>query len=253
MLEKTQGVVLRLLRYQDEMVIADIYTASRGALGFLVRMPRSRKNTLRTMLLRPLNIVELEFDYRPAQNLQRLRSVQMGVAYRFLPYEPMKETVALFLSEFLYHALKNEDRNMPLFQYLKSGLLWFDEARSGTANFHLVFLMRLTRFLGFWPDIPDWHKPERPWRGRFRMQGFFDLRDGVMMSEPPMHDAYLSLEESAAAPFILRMDFHTIHLYRLSREQRNRILDVLTVYYRLHVAEFPELKSPAVLREVIGG
>lgn len=252
MLEKTQGIVLHLLRYQDDSVIADIYTASRGALGFLVRMPRSRKNALRTMLLRPLNILELEFDYRPNQNLQRLRSVQTGVAYHSLPYEPMKEAVALFLSEFLYHALKNEDRNMPLFQYLKSGLQWFDEARTGTANFHLVFLMRLTRFLGFWPDISVGHRLDRPQHGHFRMQGFFDLRDGVMSAQPPLHDAYLSLEESAAAPFILHMDFHTIHLYRLSREQRNRILEVLTVYYRLHVAEFPELKSLGILREVIG-
>ncbi len=253
MLEKTEGIVLRMVKYQDDSVIADIYTASRGAMGFLVRMPRSRKSPLRTMLLRPMSILELEFDYRAGQNLQRLRNAQISVPYHSLPYEPMKETVALFLAEFLYHALKHEDRNVPLFLYLRNGLQWFDEAHSGTANFHLVFLMRLTRFLGFWPDIPGGHLAGRPQQGRFCMQGFFDLKEGVMADQPPMHGAYLSLGESAVAPFILRMNFHTIHLYRLNGDQRNRILDILTDYYRLHVPEFPQLKSLGILKEIVRG
>ena len=107
----------------------------------------------------------------------------MGVAYRFLPYEPMKETVALFLSEFLYHALKNEDRNMPLFQYLKSGLLWFDEARSGTANFHLVFTTRLCHLIGFHVD-----------NQAYRQGMQFDISEGVFTALPIYHPYYLTAE-----------------------------------------------------------
>ena len=48
----------------------------------------------------------------------------------------------------------------------------------------------------------------------------------------------------------MRMDFPTMHLYRLSRQERNRIIDVLLQYYRLHIPQFPELKSLAVLQEL---
>ncbi len=249
MIEKTQGLVLHVLKYGDDSVIADIYTASYGALGFLVRLPRNRKSTIRTLLLRPLSILDLEFDYRPQQNLQRLQGMQVAVPYRSLPYEPIKESVALFLAEFLYHTLKHEARNPDLFQYLTTGLQWFDETRSGVANFHLLFLIRLTRFLGFWPNVEEGPLPDK--RRGVQRDAYFDLRDGVMSETIPPHNAFLSPQESAMTPFLLRMTFHTVHLFRMNREQRNRILEVLTIYYRLHVPEFPELKSLEILREVV--
>jgi DNA repair protein RecO (recombination protein O) len=46
------------------------------------------------------------------------------------------------------------------------------------------------------------------------------------------------------------MDFPTMHLYRLNRTDRNRIVDVLLHYYQLHIPQFPELKSISVLQEL---
>lgn len=46
------------------------------------------------------------------------------------------------------------------------------------------------------------------------------------------------------------MNFPTMHLYRLSRHDRNRIVSVLLAYYRLHIPQFPELKSLQVLQEL---
>ena len=56
----------------------------------------------------------------------------------------------------------------------------------------------------------------------------------------------------AALPKLLRMNLRNMHRFRLNRQQRNRILDVLTLYYQLHVPEFRNLRSLAVLREVLG-
>jgi DNA repair protein RecO (recombination protein O) len=41
-----------------------------------------------------------------------------------------------------------------------------------------------------------------------------------------------------------------MHLFRLSRSERNRILELLLTYYRLHLPAFPELRSLSVLREL---
>lgn len=57
--------------------------------------------------------------------------------------------MALFLSEFLYRAVREEAENRPLFAYLQHSIIWLDECGGGFANFHLVFLMRLSRFWGF--------------------------------------------------------------------------------------------------------
>ena len=48
MQEKTQGVVLRTLKYNDNSLIVDIYTATRGTVSFMVKLPKSRNCLLYT-------------------------------------------------------------------------------------------------------------------------------------------------------------------------------------------------------------
>ena len=246
MLERTRGIVLHTLKYDDSQVIADIFTESRGSVAFLVRMPRSRKSKVRSVLLRPLSILELDFDFRPQHGLQRIREMRVETPYDSLPYHPVKCALALFLSEFLHHALRGEGGNALLFHYLAYGLRWLDEARGGgLANFHLVFLVRMLRFLGFWPNVDEVG-------GVPSGACVFDLREGVLCRAVPSHDDYLPPDEARLVPLFLRLDYGTMHRLKMSREQRRRALEVIIEYYRLHVPEIPELKSVAVLQDMLG-
>lgn len=220
MLEKTRGIVLHTLRYTDSKVIVTMFTEARGAVSFMVRMPHSRRSVMQNVLLTPLSLLEVDIDYQETARLQRLVDVRVDEPYQSLPYHPMKQTIALFLSEFLYYSLREEQRNPELYDYLESSLLWLDNRSERYANFPLTFLIRLSRFLGFWPDTEEAQKV---------------LRQG----------------EDTLVPLMLRMDFPTMHLFRFTREQRQRLMQVLNDYYRLHVPHFPELKSMAILREVL--
>lgn len=241
MLETTKGIVLHYNRYNDDSAIVDIFTQSRGSVSFLVRDRRGqRKSSLHTTLLRPLNIVELVFDYRTSASLQRLQELHIAHCYTSLPYNPIKETVALFLSEFLHNVLRSEVKNDDLYHYILYSLQWFDTTTDGMANFHIAFLIRLTHYLGFWPNIDTKN-----------MLPFFDLKDSIATDTEPSHNFFLKGEEAAKLPLFLRMNIRNMHSFRLSRSQRNRILDVLTAYYKLHVPEFRDLRSLAVLREVL--
>ena len=242
MLETTHGIVLHYNRFGDDRAIVDIFTRSRGSVSFLVRDRRQqRKGGLHATLLRPLNIVELVFDYRPSLSLQRLQELHIAHCYTSLPYDPIKETVALFLSEFLHGALRSEVQNEDLYHYILYSLQWFDAATEGLGNFHIAFLIGLTHYLGFWPNIDTRIPPP-----------FFDLKDSVATDAEPSHNLFIKGEEAAAMSRLLRMNMRNMHKFRLTRQQRNRILDVLTVYYQLHVPEFRNLRSLAVLQEVLG-
>jgi DNA repair protein RecO (recombination protein O) len=148
--------------------------------------------------------------------------------------------MALFLSEFLYYALRNEQPSISLFSYLANGLEWLDMSRKEYSNFHLVFLLRLTRFLGFWPNVENYHEDD-----------FFDLLSSQYTRVRPPHGFYLIPEEACLVPLFLRMSYPTMHLFRMNHVQRGRFLDVLNSYYRLHIPDFPVLKSVAVLRDVL--
>lgn len=245
MWETTEGIVLRTQKYGDDRLIANVYTASRGMVGFLLRARRAEKT-----LLRPLGIVELNFDFRPRQELQHTREIRSSLTYSSLMFDPLKEMLAIFLAEFLSHVLRSEGPNTALYTYLRHSLQWLDAATRGVPNFHVALLIHMSRHLGFWPDVDT---DKRPHDQRERSHGLllFDMQEGTMCDTLPRHGQYLSADESKFVPTLLRMDFHTLHLFRFTRAQRNRLLDVLLEYYRMHIPEIPELKSLPVLREVL--
>lgn len=242
MAEKTRGIVLRALKYDDQSLIVDMFTEQSGVVPFLVRLPRSRKATVRAVQFRPLTLLQLDYDYRQRAVLQRLRDVQIGYVYTSLPYEPVKAGIALFLAEFLYYALRREAANPLLYAYLDHSLQWLDRCNGDMANFHLVFITRLTRFLGFYPNVESYCGGD-----------YFDLQNGCFTALRPCHNACLEPEEAALVPLLIRMRYATMDRFVLNRHHRNRYLEVLNAYYRLHIPDFPDLKSLGVLSQVFGG
>lgn len=239
MQEKTCGVVLRTIRYNDNALVVDVYTETRGIVPFLVKIARSRKSSLKSVLFRPLSILEIDFEYRRKSELQRIADVRFAYTYISLPYHPYKSSIALFLVEFLSRVLKHEAENPPLFAYLLHSLQWLDASERAFSNFHLVFITRLTRFLGFYPNVETYHKGD-----------WFDMRNACFVSGQPLHQAFLRPEEASVIPLFMRMNYDSMRFFVMNRHDRDRYIEVLNDYYRLHVPEFPELKSLDVLKEV---
>lgn len=242
MMSKTEAIVLHSLKYGDGQLIVDMFTRCYGRVSFIVSLPRSSRSKMKKQFFQPLTLLNIETDIRPQQQLQKLGEVSFLCPLPSLLCEPSKLSISLFLSEFLYHALRDEQQSEPLFDYVKSGIEWLDARTGSISNFHLVFLMRLSRFLGFYPNLDD-----------YRLGCCFDLRQSIFTTQPPAHHDYLMPQEAEHICLLMRMDFSTMHLFQLSRIQRNRILEILLLYYRLHLPALPELRSIAVLHELFNG
>lgn len=240
MLQKTLGIVLHTLKYKDTSIIVDVYTEVAGRASFMVSVPRSRKSTLKSVLFQPLALVELEADFRPTVTIYKIKEAKSFYPFATLPYNPYKSAIALFLSEFLYRAVREEAENRPLFAYLRHSIIWLDECGTGFANFHLVFLMRLSRFLGLYPNLEDYHRGD-----------YFDMRNACFTAlRPQLHSDYIVPEEASRLTQLMRMNYETMHLFSMSRAERTRCLTIMNEYYRLHLPDFPMLKSLEVLSEL---
>lgn len=239
MLTKTQAIVLHSLKYGETRIIVDMFTKSHGRLSFIVSMPKTAKGKMKKQLFQPLTLLEIETDVRPRLSLQKLKDVRLSYPFTSIPFEPHKLSISLFVSEFLYYALRDEQQNAPLFDYVTGGIQWLDGCQARYANFHLVFLMRLSRFLGFYPNLEDYVPGD-----------CFDLRESVFCAQVPLHHDFLQPQEAEKLQLMMRMDFPTMHLFRMSHNERNRLLEVALMYYRLHLPDFPEMKSLAVLQEL---
>ncbi len=239
MFQKNTGIVLHTIKYNDTSIIVDIYTKQNGRMSFLATIPRSKKAAVKTVLFQPLSVVEFETDYRPNVNLNRIREVKSILPFQSIPYHPYKSAIALFIAEFLYRALREEATNAPLFAYLHNSIEWLDACNKDFANFHLVFLMRLSRFLGLYPNIEDYHPGD-----------YFDLINACFTSLPPMHHAFIRPDEAHSLLQLMRMNYETMHLFGMNRTERNRCLSIINDYYRLHLPDFPVLKSIEILQEL---
>ena len=153
LLTKTEAIVLHALKYGETRIIVDMFTREQGRLSFVVSQPRSERSRIKKQYLQPLTLLQLECDVRPQQQLQKVRDAALLAPLPSLLSDAKKLTIGLFIAEFLYHALKSEQQNRPLFDYVRYSIEWLDGCTSAFANFHLVFLMRLSRFLGFYPNL----------------------------------------------------------------------------------------------------
>ena len=239
MLTKTQAIVLHSLKYGETRLIVDMFTRSQGRQSFIVSIPKSVKGKIKKHLFQPLTLLEIEYDLRPKLQLQKLSDVRLASPFSSIPFDPNKLSISLFIAEFLYYALRSEQRNEPLFDYIVNSIQWLDAQTNRFANFHLVFLMRLSRFLGFYPNLDHYQAGD-----------YFDLRESVFLPVPPVHRDFLHPQEAEKIQLMMRMDFPTMHLFRMSHQERNRLLEVSLIYYRLHIPDFPELKSVSVLQEL---
>ena len=159
MLIKTNGIVLSKLKYRDNDLIVKCYTNQRGVVSYLLRgVLKSKRGSAKTAYFQPLSQLQIEENYRANQSLQYISDVKLNIVYQSLHSNILKSSIVMFLSEVLSSVLKEEERNDHLYDYLETSLVWLDHEDDFT-NFHLLFLLNLTRYLGFYPDVSTVENP----------------------------------------------------------------------------------------------
>ena len=238
MLYKTEGIVLSNAGYNDKYAITPLYT--RFWPCFLPAAQNTRPAFKdQHGAFTPLSILNMEVEHLPLRDIQRLKEVDRQTLLFEIGSNPVKVSLTLFLSEFLSKVLRETDNNEVLFDYLKQAIEVLERTKRGLANFHLTFLLGLTRFLGIYPNLENYT------RGCY-----FDMLNGEFTYRSPTHQYLLNERESAYLHLLTRINFSNMHLFRLSRNDRNLIIDRLLTYYRLHLYDFQSIRSLEVLREL---
>ena len=239
MVEKLEGIVLRTRKYSDGLMIADIYTAQYGRMSFLLPVSHSKRSKVRSVLFQPLSMLSFTATVKSGNNLSRIGEAQPAAMYSSVQNDVVKSSIALFLAELLTFALRESGRDESLYTFLDRSFTLFDHLEQGYADFHLVFMVQLLRFLGIYPNVDE-----------FAQGCYFDLAQGCAVREHPLHPNFLLPEDAACFVGLLGVGYDSMHRLELNRKLRGEYLATLSLYYRLHIPEFPELRSAAVLREL---
>lgn len=241
MILRTRAIVLRSYKYGESQVIVDMLTCELGRLSFIASVSKSPRARLRNNFFQPLSLLEINFDYRERSKMQRFKEVHIAVPYMSIPFDGAKLAIGHFLAEFVLYATRSEQSNTILYSFVETSLLLLDSIERSYANFHLVFMLRLTRYIGFFPNLSD-----------AAAGYFFDMRNACFSQSAPSHSDFLYPAEATKLTMLMRMRYETMYLFSMSRAERNRCVELILAFYRLHVPNFPELKSWPVLKELFG-
>tara|TARA_R110002126_G_scaffold130350_3_gene273631 strand:+ start:1880 stop:2608 length:729 start_codon:yes stop_codon:yes gene_type:complete len=233
----TKAIVFSAIKYGDTSLIVKAYTASDGIKSYLLRgVLASKKGKLKSAYFQPLTQLEIVANHKNKGTLETIKEAKVFYHYQTLYADMAKNAMTLFLAELLGNSIREEEQNEDLFEYLIASLQWLDMNKD-VANFHLYFMLSLTRFLGFYPDVYQIDKP------------YFDLLEGEFVAVESLNPI-LRGENIYYFKTFLGINFDAMHTVKMKKTNRQELLKSLILYFELHLQGFRKPKSLAVLNEV---
>lgn len=238
-MNQTQQIILfNRVMYNDNSYIATGYARALGITSFIVK-GGIKKTPLRQALMQPLSLIDITLTHSTRNRLPYAKESKIRYNYKNLPFHPIKGSVALFIAEVLSHTLKESAPDHNLFDFIEQSLIFFDETTEKFGNFHLVFLCKLTRFMGFSPNSENYK--ENYW---------FDLSNGLFTPQPEQLSTNLHPSETKLFYQLLNVNYKNAETLKMSRNERNTLTEHLLSYYKLHIPEFGTIKSLEVLQQL---
>jgi len=232
---KTKAIVISSLKYQEKSLIVKCFTLSDGLKSYFVRDAfSSRKSNQKIAYFQPLSILEIEAIHKNKGTLESFKEIKIATPFHSIHSDVVKSTIVMFVSEILNTSIQEEEKNEALFNFLETALNWLDN-HNEISNFHLILLLEITKYLGFYPDISNMENR------------FFEMTEGVFS---PFH-AISSLTEHETILFkkLIALKFEnnqkSFHVI-----ERQLLLKILIDYYSFHLDGFRKPKSIEVLKEV---
>jgi DNA repair protein RecO (recombination protein O) len=205
----------------------------------MIRGVRKRKAKIRSAHLQHLTLVEIETNFRSRKNIQHLTSLKIIDPFRDIPFNIKKSSIIIFLNEILTRVIREEEANKNLFGFIYNGIRFLDLTEESFALFHHLFLIQLTRFLGFYPENKNHLKPN------------FNLEEGVFTNDSGPSGLIANATLSDHFKKLLNTPFEAIHEVSVPLQIRNELLDMILDYYKYHLPGITHFKSHLILSEVL--
>ena len=223
---ETPAIVISTIKYGDSSLIANCYTKSNGVKGYMLNgILKSKKRNINKALFQPFSLISIISDHRKKEKLNYIKEVRVNKPITSIHNSILKTSITLFLSEVLKSVLQEEGgRNENLYNFLETMALWLDR-NNANPNFHIKFLIELTRYMGFYPNSSNIHYQ------------CFDLSTGCFTNNSNSKNILLG-KDLKNFKKILGMNFEGIEMLNWNKSVRNSLLNEIIRYYSIHLQRF---------------
>jgi len=237
MIVTTKAIVLNSIKYGDNNLIVRCYTENEGTKSYLLRgILSSKKGKLKSAYFQPLTQLKITANHNNKGLLNSIKEVEIINHYKTIFTNITKQSIVFFLSEILTFSIQEEEENKGLYEYIEASLIWLDTHQK-TTNFHLLFLLNLTKYLGFYPEA------------KLSYLDYFDLQEGQFLKYQPKFN-FISGTDLVAFKKILGINFEALDKVEFNAKSRQQVLSILIQYFELHLSGFRKPKSLEVLKAI---
>ena len=238
-MHQSRAIVLRQIKYSETSLILKIYTEKEGLLSFIAKGVRGKKGKLRSAQFQALNLLDLSYRETRKSELRQIVDLKVIDPFTDLPFNPIKRTIAIFIAELIQNAIKEQEPNKKLFEFLYNSIHWIDLSKQSYSHFHLLFMIKFTKYLGFYPMLEG-----------YKDALYFDLQQGVFSSVRPHNTHYIDSEELNAWKQLVNAKLESNNSLIFSNTLNRKLLQTMLLYYKLHLIHFKELNSHYILQSV---
>ena len=231
MTESTSGICLHYYKYSDSSVVAKIFTEKFGLRSFILKGGRSKKSKNKLNLLQSLNIVQLELTNYNKRQLQYIKEINKSEKFCHNVLDMNKRFIALFISEILLKVLVDSEKSDSTYKFVLKSIFMINQKRSLSKNFSILFLLKLSAYLGFYPNSEYYERK------------FFNLETGEFSNQL----SYYCLSGENKKYLALLLNNREIDI---PYKNRKELLKSLQRYYSLHHYNIDNLKSYDVIESL---
>jgi DNA repair protein RecO (recombination protein O) len=239
MIGKTSGLVLHSIPYGETSLVVRILTREYGMQSYLVQGVRKQKAKMHQNLFQPFTLLDLVVYHNTHGGLGRIKEADCLDSRSCIVMDMVKTSIAIFLAELLVNSLKFSESSDQMFDFINNAITRLDKTKEKISDFHLVFMILLSRHFGFFPR--NNYDEKKCW---------FNLREGHFQNE---YIPGYSLEQDTSQKLnaLLTADLDNLQVLEIDPISRRELLYSLIDYYRMHLEGLKEMYSHVVLQEVL--
>lgn len=238
---QSSGIIFRKIKYSETSLIVDIFTREKGIRSFIFSGVRKAKAKVSAALIDHMNIVNLVAYDKDNGKLARVKEIHLDYNYKNLTSDVIKSSLGIFLLEMTRDCIQEKEPNEELFDYITGWYRYLDNCTHQLSCFHLMYLLGLSRFLGFEPNN-DFDETERTQ---------FDLLDGSFAHISSTSKYLIPVDRSIFIRQLLDADMAQLEYIRIPKLIRDELLKDIIKFYRLHIDNFKEPKSLPIIQTIL--
>ena len=230
---KSRAIALSYIKQGEGSIIARIFTEEKGLQSFIVKGVRAKNAKKKLGLFQPLQLLSINATYLTKNSLQYISEIALEHTQISDRIDMKKNFLCIFVAEVISKVLLETEKDKALFKFIWELKIDLNSLEKINPNFPLIFLIRLSEYLGFSPS-------------KEQVNGeYFNMELGQFTNNQQQLDGNVEKENSIYLRELLENKDIDIPY-----QNRNKILLHLIQYYKLQHHELKNMTSHLIIESL---